>query len=127
MYHEYPYKAQIPIIIDGKYEVRTFTSDEDVWDVIRLLIDETKENIKEGSNLHIAESVMAQLPFFSCSNIMIETNSQKDISRFMYSRQYKISPYKGSYGEQPKKWVEKSFLLNHLLERQKAKAMKNGK
>jgi len=127
MYHEYPYKAQIPILIDGKYEVRTFTSNEDVWDVIRLLIDETKENIKEGSNLHIAESVMAQLPFFSCSNIMIETNSQKDISRFMYSRQYKISPYKGSYGEQPKKWVEKSFLLNHLLERQKAKAMKNGK
>jgi hypothetical protein len=127
MYHKYPYKAQIPILIEGKYQTRTFTSDEDVWSVIQLLIDETKQSIEEGSNLHIAESVMAQLPFFSCSNIMIETNSQKDISRFMYSRQYQISPYKGSYGEQPKKWVEKSFLLNHLLERQRAKAMKNGK
>ena len=126
MYHKYPYKAQIPILIEGKYQTRTFTSDEDVWSVIQLLIDETKQSIEEGSNLHIAESVMAQLPFFSCSNIMIETNSQKDISRFMYSRQYQISPYKGSYGEQPKKWVEKSFLLNHLLERQRAKAMKNG-
>ena len=126
MYHEYPYEAQIPILIEGKYETRTFTSDEDVWDVIRLLIDETQEHIEEGSNLHIAESVMAQLPFFACSNVVLNKNAQKDISRFMYARQFKISPYKGSYGEQPKKWVEKSFILTHIIERQKAKAIKNG-
>ena len=126
MYHEYPYEAQIPILIEGKYETRTFTSDEDVWDVIRLLIDETQEHIEEGSNLHIAESVMAQLPFFSCKNIILDEDAQKDISRFMYARQFKISPYKGSYGEQPKKWVEKSFMLTHIIERQKAKAIKNG-
>ena len=126
MYHEYPYKAQIPILIDGRYETRTFTSDDEVWDVIRLLVDETQEHINEGSNLHIAESVMAQLPFFTCGNIMVDKNAQKDIARFMYSRQFKISPYKGSYGEQPKKWVEKSFLLNNLIERQKTKAIKNG-
>tara|TARA_Y100000310_G_scaffold190891_1_gene190884 strand:+ start:213 stop:593 length:381 start_codon:yes stop_codon:yes gene_type:complete len=126
MYHEYPYKAQIPILIDGKYETRTFTSDDEVWDVIRLLIDETQEHINEGSNLHIAESVMAQLPFFACGNMMIDKNAQKDIARFMYARQFKISPYRGSYGEQPKKWVEKSFLLNNLIERRKAKVIKDG-
>ena len=126
MYHEYPYKAQIPILIDGKYETRTFTSDDEVWDVIRLLIDETQEHINEGSNLHIAESVMAQLPFFTCGNMMIDKNAQKDIARFMYARQFKISPYRGSYGEQPKKWVEKSFLLNNLIERRKAKVIKDG-
>lgn len=126
MYHEYPYKAQIPILINGEYETRTFTSSNEVWDVIRLLIDETKENIEEGSNLHIAESVMAQLPFFSCSNMIMDVKAQKDISRYMYSKQFQISPYSGSYGEQPKKWVEKSFLLNNLIERQKAKAMKHG-
>ena len=126
MYHKYPYEAQIPIVIEGKYETRTFTSDEDVWDVIRLLIDETKQHIKEGSNLHIAESVMAQLPFFSCSNMLIDAKAQKDISRFMYSRQFKIPPYEGNYGEQPKKWVGKSFLLNNLIQRQKSKAMNNG-
>ncbi len=125
MHHEYPYEAQIPILIEGKYETRTFTSDEDVWTVIRLLIEETEKHIKEGSNLYIAESVMAQLPFFSCGNIMINELAQKDISRFMYSRQFNISPYKGSYGEQPRKWVQKSFLLNNLIERQKAKAIKN--
>ena len=126
MYHEYPYKAQIPVLIDGKYETRTLTSDDEVWDIIRLLIDETQEHINEGSNLHIAESVMAQLPFFTCTNMVMDNQSQKDIARFMYARQFKISPYSGSYGEQPKKWVEKSFLLNNIIERQKAKAIKNG-
>tara|TARA_A100000171_G_scaffold13533_1_gene11632 strand:- start:11802 stop:12182 length:381 start_codon:yes stop_codon:yes gene_type:complete len=126
MYHEYPYKAQIPILIEGKYESRTFTSNKDVWEVIDLLIQETKDSIKQGSNLNIAESVMAQLPFFSCTNMVMDSNAQKEIARFMYARQFKISPYKGSYGDQPKKWVEKSFLLTNLIERQKAKAMKNG-
>ena len=126
MYHKYPYEAQIPILIEGKYETRTFTSDEDVWNVIRLLIDETQKHIEEGSNLHIAESVMAQLPCFSCSNMLIDAKAQKDIARFMYAKQFNTSPYKGSYGEQPKKWVDKTFLLTHLLERQKSKAIKNG-
>lgn len=126
MYHEYPYKARIPVLIEGKYETRTFTSDDEVWNVIRLIIDETKQHIEEGSNLHIAESVMAQLPFFTCSSMIMDAEAQKDISRFMYARQFNISPYKGSYGEQPKKWIDKTFLLTHLLERQKSKAMKNG-
>ena len=127
MYHEYPYKAQIPILIDRKYEVRTFTSDKDVWGVIRLLIDETKENIKEGSNLHIAESVMAQLPFFACRDIMIDEKASKDISRFLYCREHGIPPYSGSYGEQPKKWIEKSFMLHNLIERRKAKVKQDGR
>ncbi len=127
MYHKYPYEAQIPILIDGKYETRTFTSDSDVWDVIELLISETKEEMEKGRSLNVAGSVMVQLPFFSCKNIIYNEESQKDISRFMYSRQFNISPYKGSYGEQPKKWIEKSFLLSNLIEREKAKALKNGK
>ena len=69
---------------------------------------------------------MAQLPFFACSNVIMDQKAQQDISRFMYVRNFNVPAYNGSYGEQPKKWVEKSFLLNNLLERQKAKAMKNG-
>ena len=127
MYHKYPYEAQIPVLIDGKYEVRTFTSDDDIWDVIELIKEETKSHNEKGRSFNIAEAIMAQFPFFSCSNFIINENAQKDISRFMYSRQFKISPYKGSYGEQPKKWVEKSFMLNNLIERQKAKAIKDAK
>jgi len=70
-------------------------------------------------------AVMTQLPFFACKNIILDRNAQKDIERFMYSRQFKISPHKGSYGDQPKKWVDKSFMLTNLVERQKAKAIKD--
>jgi len=123
MYHEYPYKAQIPILIDGKYETRTFTSDSEVWDVIHLLIDETKQEASKGRDYNIAESVMNQLPFFSCKNIIINDKVSQDISRFLYCRQYQISPYKGDYGDQPHKWVQKSFILNNLIEQKKIKTM----
>ena len=43
MYHTYPYKAQIPILIDGKHQTRMFTSKKDVDDVIELLIEEVNE------------------------------------------------------------------------------------
>jgi len=127
MYHTYPYKAQIPVLIEGKYETRTFTSKDDVWGVIDLIIAETKKENEKGSSFNIASSVMAQLPFFACSNVIMDQKAQKDISRFMYVRNFNVPAYNGSYGEQPKKWVEKSFLLNNLIERQKAKAMKDGR
>ena len=127
MYHTYPYKAQIPIIIDGKYQTRTFTSKSDVEAVIELLIDEVNQTNQEGNNFNIAQSVVKQLPFFACTNVLLDKQSQKDISRYIYSEQFGISPYKGSYGEQPSKWVEKSFLIKSIIERKKTKAMNYGK
>ena len=106
--------------------MRTFTSDKDVYEVIDLIIEETKEVNLKGGSFNIGESVMAQLPFFACNNILLDRESQKDIARFVYSRDFNISPYQGSYGDQPSKWIEKSFLLKNLLERQKAKAQSNG-
>jgi|TARA_R100000049_G_C1913296_1_gene60136 hypothetical protein len=106
--------------------VRIFTSDKDVWDVIDLLIDETEQANYEGKSFNIAESVMAQLPFFACNNLILNKDAQKDISRYIYSKDFGISPYKGSYGEQPQRWIEKSFTIKNLIERQKSKAMKNG-
>lgn len=127
MYHEYPYDAKIPIIMDGKYHTKTFSSDEDVWDVIRLLIAETEQEIAKGSKLNVAESVMAQLPFFACPNIVLSKEAQNDISRFIYAKDFGISPYKGSYGDQPSKWVAKSFLMKSLIEKQQSKAVKDGR
>jgi hypothetical protein len=127
MYHTYPYKAQIPILIDGKYQTRMFTSSSDVEEIMELLVDEVKQSNKEGSNFNIAESVVRQLPFFACPNVLINRQAQKDISRYIYSQQFGISPYKGTYGEQPHKWVEKSFLIKNVIERKKAEAMNNGK
>jgi hypothetical protein len=64
MYHTYPYKAQIPVLIDGKYETRMFTSKSDVEAIMELLVDEVKQNNEKGSSFNIAESVVKQLPFF---------------------------------------------------------------
>ena len=47
-YHTYPYEAQIPVRIDGDYKKRIFSCDEDVWYVIDLLIEETKEQNEKG-------------------------------------------------------------------------------
>jgi hypothetical protein len=127
MYHTYPYKAQIPILIDGKYQTRMFTSNEDVEAIMELLVDEVKENNAKGSSFNIAESVVKQLPFFACPNVLLNSQAQKDISRYVYSQQFGISPYKGTYGEQPYKWVEKSFLIKKVIERKKAEAMDNGR
>lgn len=127
MYHTYPYKAQIPILIDGKYQTRMFTSNEDIEAIMELLVDEVKENNAKGSSFNIAESVVKQLPFFACPNVLLNSQAQKDISRYVYSQQFGISPYKGTYGEQPYKWVEKSFLIKKVIERKKAEAMDNGR
>ena len=127
MYHTYPYKARIPILIDGKYETRIFTSKKDIDSVIKLLINEVREINKEGKDFNIAESIVKQLPFFACINTLLDKQSQKDISRYVYSESFGISPYRGSYGEQPAKWVEKSFLIKSIIERKKTKAMNYGK
>ena len=123
-FHEYPYEAQIPVKINGTYEVRMFGSDDDVWDVIDLIIEETQEYNKKGRSFNIAGSVSAQMPFFACKNIMLDEKAQKDISRFMYSKEFGVPPYGGSYGEQPKKWIEKSFLLKGLVNSATEKAQK---
>lgn len=107
--------------------MRTFESDKDVWGVVDLLIEETEQANSEGKNFNIAESIMAQLPFFACNNFVLDREAQKDISRYIYSKDFGISPYKGSYGEQPSRWIEKTFVIKNLLERQKLKAMKNAR
>ena len=42
-YCDYPYRAKTPIQIDGEYRTLTFNKDEDVWDVAKKIIEETKE------------------------------------------------------------------------------------
>ena len=52
--------------------------------------------------------------------------AQKDISRYVYSESFKTPPYLGSYGDQPAKWVEKSFLIKNIIERKKTEAIIHG-
>ena len=105
----------MPIRIDGKYDTRTFESEQDVWEIIDLLIEEAKEFNEKGKSFDVAKSINAQLPFFCCKNIVHSREHQKDIERYIYCEQFGISPYQGSYGDQPAKWVDKAFIIKNAL------------
>ena len=115
-------------MIDGKYQIKSFYSNDDVHEIVKLIIKETEElNKQQGGGLDIATSVSKQLPFFSCMNALLDPNSKKDIEKYIYCKDLGISPYKGSYGEQPKKWVDKMFLIKNALARKEAQVMKEAK
>ena len=64
-YEEYPYKTQIPVLVDGVRPVWEFKSDDDIWKVVNLIVQETREfNTEKGKKFDIEQSVQAQLPFF---------------------------------------------------------------
>ena len=64
-----------------------------------------------GKEFDVVESVKAQLPFFSCYNHILDKDLQKDIQRYTYCKDNSVSPYPGSYGEQPYGWVQKYFII----------------
>ena len=127
-FHFFPYKAQVPVIVDGKREIRTFTCKEDVHDVIKLLIKETEDFNNKGKSFDVALSVSKQLPFFSCMNVVYDKDIQKDIEKYVYCKEFGISPYPGSFGEQPKRWVDRMFMIKRALaKKEQAMIDKNNK
>ena len=87
-----------------------------MWDIIHVLIEETKEaNEKMGKSFDIGKSIMTQIPFFACKNILLYSECHTDISKYIYCKDFSISPYPGSYPEQPLRWVSKSFIIKNAL------------
>ena len=114
-------------MVDGNYETRIFKNSEDVWEVIDLIIEETREmNEKQNKSFDISASVQSQLPFFACQNILFDKEIQNDIERYIYCDNFKTPAYSGSYDEQPARWVQKSFLIKKNLNRIQNKAIKDG-
>ena len=115
-------------MIDGKREKRTFKCKEDVLEVIDLIIAETKQvNEEQGKDFDIAQSVVSQMPFFACMNIFFDNKIQKDIQRYIYCEKFDTPPYKGSYGEQPAKWVLRAFAIKSALAKKEKRELENVK
>ena len=110
-YHEFPYEAEPPVLINGKREIRTFKSKKDVWEIIDLLIEEVNENNKKGKEFDMAQSINAQLPFFTCRNVVHDKNIQRDIQRYIYCKDNNVPPYEGGYNKQPALWVDRYFII----------------
>ncbi len=89
-------------------------------------------NEKTGKQFDIAGSVSHQLPFFSCMNIMLRKEYQRDIAQYLYCQEFNIPPFPGTYGQQPKKWIEKINIIKPLIKKleikqqQKLKENNNG-
>ena len=83
--------------------------------MIELLITETKENNDEGKSFDIASSVSQQLPFFSCMNIMLNRQAQKDISQYLYCKEFGVVPFPGGYGMQPQRWINKVNIIKNAM------------
>ena len=127
-YESYPYKAQLPVKIDGKYETWEFKSDDDVFKVIDLIIEEVKEfNETSGKSFDVSESVVSQMPFFACRNILFDKDIQKDVQRYLYCEKFNVPPYEGGYGSQPYLWVEKAFLIRKYLAKLESREIKKAK
>ena len=118
----------MPVMVDGQYETRTFTCEQDVWDVVDLIVEETKEmNETSGKSFSPASSVKSQLPFFACNNIIFNKEFQKDIERYVYCDNFSIAPYPGAYGEQPSRWTQKSYIIKKAINKIQNKAIEDGK
>ena len=121
-YHVYPYTAQSPVMENGKYITKEFRSDEDVWSVIDLIIEETNTvNKEQKKSFDIANSVSAQIPFFACTNKVLNQKMQNDIARYVYCDKFKVSAYKGSYGKQPYKWIQKAMIIGNTISKKQNK------
>ena len=105
----------MPVKVDGKYETKTFSKKEDIFEVIDLLIKETKEINAKGKEFDLALSVKSQLPFFCCINKVLDSEMQKDIKRYIYCQTFKVPPFEGGYGNQPADWVDKSFIIKNAF------------
>jgi hypothetical protein len=133
MFHHFPYKAKIPVRVNGKIEERLFTSKEDVDEVIKLLIKEIEEFNEEGKGFDVGLSVFRQLHHFSCINSIYSHDFQKDIQKYIYCKEFSISPYPGSHNEHPKRWVDKMFHIKRAFAKKeesminkKREELKNG-
>ena len=121
-YKQYPYEAQIPLQVNGRYPTLTFEKDEDVQKVIDDLVEEVKDiNKKKGKDFNIAEAIFGQLPFFACTRFLYSDSAQQDINRYSYCDAFNVPAYKGHYGSHPKKWIDKSFFMRNIINRQQEK------
>ena len=55
------------------------------------------------------------MPHFACSKAIYDTKWQEDIERYMYCNEYAVSPYPGSFEDQPAEWIEKTFIIKSAI------------
>tara|TARA_Y100001963_G_C6731780_1_gene424332 strand:- start:167 stop:640 length:474 start_codon:yes stop_codon:yes gene_type:complete len=112
--HEFPYKVKNILLGAGKGKVE-FNNINDVWEYITLLQVETKKHRKKGGTFTDLNNIFEQLPFFVCRNKIIDEKAQKDIARYVYTKDTGTPPYSGSYGDTPHIWLQKYYIIKQAM------------
>ena len=95
---------------------------DDVWAVADLIIEETTQvNEEQNKSLDVAESLVAQIPFFACPSKFMDISLHTDIERYTYCEKFNIPPYEGSYDNQPAKWVRRAFAIRAAFAKKEKK------
>ena len=98
------------------YETREFKSIDDICAVIELIALETKRfNLEKGKDFDVSKSVISQIPFFTCINHIRNEKYLKLFNKYVYCTETATPAYKGSYGEQPAKWVQYFFIIKNAM------------
>ena len=101
---------------------------DNVWAVADLIIEETNQiNQSQGKSFDVSESLVAQIPFFACTNSFMDINLNENIERYTYCEKFNIPPYKGCYDNQPAKWVRRAFAIRKAFAKKEKKDMNSGK
>ena len=88
---------------------------DDIWSYIQLLKKESDENKKQGSKFTTLNNIYEQLPFFCCSNNILEEKYQEDIAMYVYINETNTPAYEGSYSNTPSEWVDKYFIIKQAM------------
>ena len=126
-YCKFPYKALIPIFINGKREKVTFNNVDDIWSVVDLLIEEIIENNQSGMSFDLAQSISSQLPFFACYNNLTDKEILRDVQRYIYCKELGVSPYKEEFGKHPALWIDRFFVIKKAFAKMEATAINKAK
>ena len=95
---------------------------DDVWAVADLIIDETTQvNEEQNKSFDVAESLVAQIPFFACPSKFMDISLNADIERYVYCEKFNIPPFEGDYDNQPAKWVRRAFAIRKALAKKEKK------
>ena len=95
---------------------------DDVWAVADLIIEETTQvNEEQNKSFDVAESLVAQIPFFACNNIFFDRQINQDIEKYLYCEKFNVPPFKGSFEEQPAMWVKRTFAIKTAIAKKEKK------
>ena len=78
----------------------------------------------KGKSFDIASSVSQQLSFFSCPNIILNNECQSDISQYLYCKEFGVTPFPGSYREQPARWIHKVNIIKNAMSKREERMNK---